>query len=345
MKILIAGGAGFIGSTVASACLDAGHQPIILDDLSTGRREYVRGRPFVHAQIGDRDALEQAFTDHSDIVAAIDLAAYIDVPASSSDPARYYENNVSQSLAFIRHLAQFGCHRVVFSSSASVYGPSADFGVDEQSELDPKSPYARTKLMCEWMLEDIAKAGAISAIALRYFNPIGADPKLRTGPQSANPSHVLGKIIQAGQSGGAFTITGTDWPTPDGTGLRDYVHVWDIATAHVAAVERFDSINATNGPFVVINLGSGQPCTVRQLISAYESVAGAELKVIDGPRRAGDSIGSYTRSRRAKDLLGWRPEHTLATGIRDSLRWAERRRDVLEADPNRPRRDITREPT
>ena len=161
------------------------------------------------------------------------------VPNSVTDPVGYYRANVTKSLDFIAHLLRNGCGRLIFSSSAAIYRAGADLSVDEDSVIDPQSPYARTKAVCEAMFADIAASQPIRVLSLRYFNPIGADPKMRTGLQLARPTHALGKMIQAQQEGVPFVITGTDWPTRDGSGLRDYVHVWDLATAHVAALTRF----------------------------------------------------------------------------------------------------------
>src|SRR5450631_2885178 len=231
MKVLITGGAGYIGSTVASACSDAGISPVILDRLVTGRREFAAGHAFYQGDIADGALIDRIFAEHPDIGAVIHGAALIVVPDSVSDPVGYYRANVTSSLEFVAHLLRNGCERLIFSSSASIYRASEDLSVDEDSAIDPQSPYARTKAVCEAMLADIAAAGLIRVLSLRYFNPIGADPKMRTGLQLKWPTHALGKMIQAYQAGDPFPVTGTDWPTRDGSGLRDYVHVWDLALA------------------------------------------------------------------------------------------------------------------
>ena len=172
----------------------------------------------------------------------IHCAALIVVPDSMADPIGYYRANVAKSLDFAAHLLRNGCGRLIFSSSASIYKASEDLTVDEDSPIEPQSPYGRTKAVCEAMFADIAAARPIRVLSLRYFNPIGADPKMRTGLQLARPTHALGKMIQAQEEGVPFLITGTDYPTRDGSGLRDYIHVWDLATAHVAALNRFDAL-------------------------------------------------------------------------------------------------------
>jgi UDP-glucose 4-epimerase len=202
--------------------------------------------------------------------------------------------------------------------------------VDEDSPIVPGSPYARTKAVCEGMFADIAAGTPLRVISLRYFNPIGADPKLRTGLQGRYPTHAVGKLIQARESGRPFEITGTDYPTRDGTGIRDYVHVSDLAAAHVAALTRFDDV-LSGQEYMPVNLGSGTGTTVRELIAAFDSVVERPVQVIEAPRRPGDGSGCFTRSDRAKRLLNWQPQYTIAEGIADSLRWAAIRDSVLGA--------------
>ncbi|WP_042419550.1 UDP-glucose 4-epimerase GalE [Streptacidiphilus anmyonensis] len=331
MKVLITGGAGFIGSTVASACLDAGITPVLLDNLVTGRAEFTRGRAFYEGDISDGDLIDRIFEEHPDISAAIHCAALIVVPDSVAQPLRYYRVNVAKTIALTEHLLRNGCDRLLFSSSASIYTAGEDFSVDEESALDPLSPYARTKMVTELVFKDAAQATPLRVLSLRYFNPVGADPQLRTGLQAALPSHALGKLIQARANGLPFRITGTGWPTRDGSGIRDYVHVWDLAQAHVAAVQRFDEVLPLDGPncYEVINLGTGQGTTVRELIRAFESVTGAALPVEVAPPRPGDSAGAFTRTEKAERLLDWRPELSLEQGISDSLAWFEHREAVL----------------
>jgi UDP-glucose 4-epimerase len=330
VKVLIAGGAGFIGSTVASALLDAGHHPVILDNLVTGRREFCEGRPFYRGDIADRALLDRILDDHPDVAAVVHCAALIVVPESVRRPVHYYRENVAKTLEFADHLIGRGVTRLLFSSSASIYRPGDDFSVDEDSPLSGTSPYARTKLVAERMLADISAATPLRTLSLRYFNPIGADPKMRTGLQVATPTHALGKLVEAYRSGEPFTVTGVDYPTRDGSGIRDYVHVWDLAGAHVRALEVFDTLFAGDRPpYQVINLGTGTGTTVREFVEAFNSVVDAPVTVTAGPPRPGDSAGAYTRSTRAADLLGWRAEHTVEDGIRDTLAWFDQRGTIL----------------
>jgi UDP-glucose 4-epimerase len=346
VKTLITGGAGYIGSTIVSACADQGIEVVVLDDLSTGCAEYVLRRPRGYrpddtaaapagqhplyvGDIADGVLLDTVFADHPDIESVIHCAGKIVVPDSVADPIRYYQNNVCKTLELVQNLLRHGCRRMVFSSSASVYRPDGEPSVDENSALEPQSPYARTKFMAELILRDVVEATELRVIALRYFNPIGADPQLRTGNQSATPQHALGKLLSAHESGERFTINGTDLPTRDGTPVRDYVHVWDLALAHVAAIERFDSVLPQPGGYEVINLGSGQGTTVRELVDAFRAVTGGSLLVAEAGRRPGDTVGCYTHSDKAFRVLGWTPTRTLEDGLRDALAWSARRAEVV----------------
>lgn len=331
MKVLITGGAGYIGSTTARALEIAGHEPVVLDSLLTGPRQFVLGRTFYEGDVADRGLLRRVFDDHPDIDVTVHMAARIVVPESVAAPYLYYRDNVAKSLELFDQLAELGRPRVVFSSSASVYAAADDFTVTESSAMDPASPYARTKMVMELALEDLAAAGRLQALALRYFNPIGSDPELLSGVHVREPSHVLGQLVRAalGQQP-AFRITGVDLPTRDGTGVRDYIHVWDLARAHVAAVEGFDAVVAAAGTsYVPLNVGTGAGVTVRELIAAFERVFEREVPVIDAPPRAGDAVGAYARVDRIQELTGWAAGLSLEDGISSALAWAARRPEVL----------------
>ncbi|AJF63339.1 UDP-glucose 4-epimerase GalE [Streptomyces vietnamensis] len=330
MKVLITGGAGFIGSTIASRCLDEGIEVVILDNLSTGRAEFVKDRTWYRGRTDDGTLIDRIFADHPDIVATIGCAAKIVVPESVAEPLHYYSENVAAGLALIGHLLRNGCERFLFSSSAAIYAPG--LGITEQAPLAPMSPYARTKAHFEQALEDITAGTPLRAVSLRYFNPIGADRKGRSGLQVRRPTHALGVMIDKYHAGEPYPITGTDWETRDGTGIRDYVHVEDLADAHIAAVRRFDTITS-NGPdgtaYRVINLGSGTGTTVRELIKAFENVTGKPLPTELVGRRPGDNAGAYPDITLAHELLGWKPTLTIEQGIADSLAWYGRRDLVL----------------
>ncbi len=334
MKVLITGGAGYIGSTICSALADVGHTPIILDSLVTGQEVFTRGHIFYRGDIADRALVAQLFSEHPDIFATIHCAALIVVPESVDEPYAYYTENVVKSMGFFYQLAEMGYPRVVFSSSAAIYDVVPGFMVTEESPLNPGSPYARTKYMMEMVLKDFTHAYGLKGIALRYFNPIGADPQMRTGLHIKEPSHILGRLVAVAQGEAPeFHITGTDWPTRDGTGIRDYIHVWDLALAHILAVEKFDTVIAADAdpetPYTVVNLGTGQGVTVREMVAAFEQVYGQEIPNREMPPRPGDVAGSYANADKARALLGWTAEKPIEAGIADALTWGEIRDQIL----------------
>jgi UDP-glucose 4-epimerase len=331
MKVLVTGGAGYIGSITATALEEYGHTPIILDSLLSGPRIFTQNRIFYEGDIANRDLIRKIVEEHPDLECTIHMAARIIVPESVALPYEYYRDNVAKSLELFDQLVQLQKPRVIFSSSASVYAPAKDFEVFEDSPLNPLSPYARTKQVMEMILADLAASTRLRAIILRYFNPIGSDPYLRSGVHVRAPSHVLGQIVMAARGQReAFMVTGTDYPTRDGTGLRDYIHVWDLALAHVRAVERFDEVlERTGGPSSIINLGTGSGVTVRELISTVERVLGRQVPVRDAPRRVGDAVGGFANVDKARTILKWSTKHTLEEGVRSSLEWAAKRRETL----------------
>ncbi len=226
---------------------------------------------------------------------------------------------------------------MVFSSSASIYDVVPGFMVTESSPLKPSSPYARTKYMMEMILQDFCTAYPMKGIALRYFNPIGADPQMRSGIHVKNPSHVLGKLVDTAQGKlDKFEITGVDWPTRDGTGIRDYIHVWDLAMAHVMAVEQFDQVferlDDTDTRYAVINLGTGRGVTVKELVTAFEKVYGQVIRKAECPPRPGDVAGAYANADTARRLLDWEASLSIEQGISDALKWGEVRTGLLHFD-------------
>lgn len=331
MKVLITGGAGFIGSTIASAFTERGDTPVVLDSLITGRREFADGKVFYQGDIGDGDLVDEIFRDHPDIALTVHCAALIVVPDSMTDPLRYYRVNLSRTLDLAGHLVRNGCDRMIFASTAGMYRPEADLSVTETSELEPQNPYTRSKMMAELLLRDFCEAYGLRVISLRYLNPIGADPRLRTGLQNSKPTHALGKMIECYATGVPFKITGVDWETRDGTAIRDYIHVWDIARAFHAAAARFDAIIPPAGDharYEVINLGTGDGVTVRELVAAFREVVGDSFRAEDAPARPGDVVGAYVDPAKAWKLLAWKPEYTVEDAIRHSLQWADRRRGL-----------------
>lgn len=324
MKVLITGGAGYIGSTIASCCADAGIEPLLLDDFSTGLHLFAQRFPCYEGDIADAELLDRIAGEHPDIDAVIHCAAKIVVPESVAQPLVYYGNNVGKSISLLQSLDRLGIRRFIFSSSASMYEPGPDYMVDESSPVNPQSPYAASKMLLERVLEDYAATGRMHVLSLRYFNPIGADPQLRTGLQNPAPSHALGKMIAAHQAGEPFTVTGTQWPTRDGSGLRDYIHVWDLARAHVAALQ-----HAQTPAYDVVNLGTGQGTTVFELIDAFNRTTETPLDIRTAPPREGDVVGCATRTDKAARVLGWHAELSIADGVRHSLAWAAKLPDAL----------------
>lgn len=331
MKVLVTGGAGYIGSTTAKALEQAGHTPVVLDSLLSGPRAFVRDRIFYEGDIADRELLRRIADEHPDIDATIHMAARIVVPESMEQPYLYYKDNVAKSLELFDELTALGLPRVLFSSSASLYATKDDFTVTEEDPLEPASPYARTKRMMEQVLIDLAAATDLRAVILRYFNPIGSDPDLESGIYVKEPSHVLGQLVLAARGlKPSFTITGTEHPTRDGTGIRDYIHVWDLARAHVRAVERFDSALAEVGaPSTVINIGAGDGVTVRELIAAFERVFGSSVPTTEAGPRPGDAVGAFANADKAARLLDWRTELSLDEAIASALAWADKRQEIL----------------
>jgi UDP-glucose 4-epimerase len=333
MKVLVTGGAGYIGSTVCSALIDSGHVPVILDSLITGRREFTKGRIFYQGDIADQKLLEKIFEEHPEIKHVIHCAALIVVPESVQNPYEYYKENVAKSLELFYTLNRLGCSNIVFSSSASIYDDVPGFKVTEEAPLNARSPYARTKCMIEMILKDFCKAYGMKGIALRYFNPIGADPQMRSGIHVQFPSHVLGKMVDVAIGNEKiFKITGVNWDTRDGSGIRDFVHIWDLALAHVKAVEKFEEAfddPSVRDNYMVINLGTGSGVTIKELVKAFESVYGKEINKEEAPPRPGDVAGSYASIEKAKKILNWEPTFSIEKGIEDALKWTEIRENII----------------
>lgn len=331
MKVLVTGGAGYLGSLTAKALEVAGHTPIILDNLSSGPLAFVRDRVFYQGDIADRDLLTRIAREHPDLDATVHMAARIVVPESVEKPYEYYRDNVAKSLELFDQLVALGLPRVLFSSSASIYAMTPDFEVTEGDPLDPPSPYARTKRMMEEVLVDMAAATDLRAIILRYFNPIGSDPDLESGIYVKEPSHVIGQLVMTARGlRDTFTITGTEHPTRDGTGIRDYIHAWDLARVHVRAVEQFDDVLAKAAePSTIINVGTGSGVTVRELIASFERVSGQTVPISEAPPRPGDAVGAFANVDRAHALLGWTAELSLDDAIASALAWGDKRQSVL----------------
>jgi UDP-glucose 4-epimerase len=290
--------------------------------MITGSGQQVDQFPTFTGDIANDDLIKNIFKEHPEIESVVHCAGKILVPESTLHPDQYYYENVSKSLQLFTTLRTVGIKKILFSSSASIYEAKNGAGVDEDSPLRPLSPYAKTKLVIEMILEDFCNAFEIGGIALRYFNPIGADPKMRCGPSLDNTSHLLGNLVKAAEG---FTtnikITGSNWPTKDGTGVRDYIHIWDLAEAHVAALESFQSILVSQSKFEKINIGGGSPTTVKEFIEIFEQVYGCEIATAKAPPRDGDTAGAFANIGKAKKLMNWRPRMSVEQGMADAIKW------------------------
>ncbi|MCL2091497.1 MAG: UDP-glucose 4-epimerase GalE [Micrococcales bacterium] len=328
MSVLITGGAGFIGSTIATQCVENDIGVVVLDDYSTGLPQFTNGRSSYAGQVGDRVLLDRIFAEHPDIDCVIHCAARIVVPESVSDPLGYYENNVGQAIALLNACVGAGIENFIFSSSGSIYSEEAGSEFTETSLIAPKSPYSKTKEVVEDLIRYATAGCGMRAISLRYFNPIGADPKFRTGLQTLHPTHALGNILRAFANDDAFTVTGTDWPTRDGSGIRDYIHVWDLADAHVRVVQQFDQL-LRGERYDVFNIGTGRGTTVFELVAAANRVLPRPVQVEPGPRRPGDVVGGFASVHKFADQAGWAAQYSIEEGIAASLEWAEKLPSVL----------------
>lgn len=322
MHVLVTGGAGYIGSHTVLALTAAGHRVTVLDDLSTGRAAALGDVPLIRASVTDGDALAEAFAAHG-FDAVVHFAARIVVPESVTDPLRYYATNVGGTLALLRATAAAGVREFVFSSSAAVYGVPATVPVKEDAPLAPINPYGATKAMAERMLEDLAATGALRYVALRYFNVAGADPQLRTGEARPTATHLVNVACEvATGKRAALAVYGSDYPTPDGSCVRDYVHVSDLADAHVAALEYL----AGGGPSLALNCGYGHGYSVREVITALNPLLATPLTVHEAPRRAGDPPALVADAQRIGAVLGWKPRHDdLRFILRTALEWERKR--------------------
>jgi UDP-glucose 4-epimerase len=322
MSVLVTGGAGYIGSHMSYALLDRGENVVVLDNLSTGNRSLVGEKAvLVEGEAGDQELVRKLIADHA-IDAAIHFAGSIVVPDSVADPLAYYSNNTVASRALIEACVEGGVKNFIFSSTATVYDADTTQPLAEDAPKNPISPYARSKLMTEWMLEDASRALDFRHAVLRYFNVAGADPQGRTGQSSPRATHLIKRAAQAALGRVPhLDIFGTDYPTRDGTGVRDYIHVSDLVDAHLLAL---DALRGGAGSST-FNCGYGHGASVREVIGMVEQVIGRKLPVREGPRRAGDPPELIADPARIKATLGWQPRHDDLAGIvRSALDWERR---------------------
>ncbi|KQZ26614.1 UDP-glucose 4-epimerase [Mesorhizobium sp. Root552] len=319
MAVLVTGGAGYIGSHMVWELLDAGEEVVVIDRLSTGFEWAVAPEArLVVGDIADKDLVGCLVREH-EVDAIIHFAGSIVVPESVADPLAYYENNTCKTRALIETAVRAGVGNFIFSSTAAVYGGAGMEPVKEDARLSPESPYGLSKLMSEWMLRDAAAAHGLSYTALRYFNVAGADPKGRTGQSTPGATHLIKVACETALGKRPFMqVFGTDYATPDGTCIRDYIHVSDLVAAHRLALQRL----RIGGENLVANCGYGHGYSVLQVIDSVRRVFGHDFDIRMGERRAGDAAAVVANSDTARQQLGWSPQHDDLDGIvHDALAW------------------------
>jgi UDP-glucose-4-epimerase GalE len=321
-KILVTGGAGYVGSHTCKALAAAGYIPIVLDNLSTGHRWAVKWGPLVVADIADRSRVESVVKEFG-VVAVIHFAAHAYVGESVRQPQKYFENNVTKTLALLDTLLEVGISKIVLSSSCATYGVPHKMPIGEGDPQRPINPYGESKLFAEKILYWYEVACGIRHINLRYFNAAGADPDGQIGEDHDPETHLIPLVIAAAQGvNPMFEIFGSDYDTPDGTAVRDYVHVCDLADAHVKAIDYL----VAEGHSASVNLGTGCGHSVREVISAVEAVSGRAVPIIEGPRRTGDPAMLIANPKLGKNLLGWTPAKSdLHTIVRTAWEWHQKR--------------------
>jgi UDP-glucose 4-epimerase len=322
MSVLVTGGAGYIGGHMALGLLDAGETVVVLDNLSTGFAWAVpEGAKLIVGDTGDKDLVARVIREHQ-IDAIAHFAAKIVVPESVSDPLGYYLNNVSNARSLIEAAVDGGVKTLIFSSTAAVYGETGAEPVSEDAQLAPISPYGRSKLMVEWMLEDASRAYNFRYVALRYFNVAGADPKGRLGQSTPNATHLIKRAVQTALGiHPKIEIFGQDYPTRDGTCVRDYIQVTDLIDAHLAALAYLRA----GGLSVVCNCGYGHGETVKEVVEVAKRVSGVDFPVALSGRRAGDPAAIVAKADRARRVLGWKPTRdNLDEIVRQALDWERR---------------------
>jgi len=317
--ILVTGGCGYIGSHVTRQLSEAGERVVVFDNLSTGFADaLIHGEELVVGDLGDAGAVRRLFDTH-EIDTVIHFAAAIVAPESVTNPVKYYRNNTRNTLDLLVLCVERGVRRFIFSSTAAVYGYPEGGVASEESPTIPINPYGASKLMSEMMLKDIADAHGMGFVALRYFNVAGADSQARMGQRTPEATHLIKVSCQAALGvRPSVSIYGTDYPTPDGTGIRDYIHIEDLASAHLCALSHLRG----GGESVRVNVGYGRGASVREVIAVVKEVSGVDFPVTEAPRRPGDPAMLVARADRIRELFGWKPRYDdLRTIVADAWRW------------------------
>jgi UDP-glucose 4-epimerase len=321
-SVLVTGGAGYIGSHAVKALSRAGQRVIVYDDLSAGHQEATRfADVFVQGQIHDAEKLRSVFREHQ-VDAVMHFAAWLSVGDSVRDPAGYYRNNVIGALAVLDAMVAENVSRLVFSSTAAVFGNPVETPITEDHPKQPINAYGETKLAIERALPHYERAYGLHSVVLRYFNAAGADPDGELGEDHSPELHLIPRAIDAALGRDSFQIFGDDYDTPDGTCLRDYIHVTDLAAAHLRALESLRS----GGPSARYNLGNGRPTSVKEVVDSVARVVGRDVPVTIGPRRDGDPGVLFASSARIKHDLGWKPQfEDIDTIVRTAWQWRDSR--------------------
>jgi UDP-glucose 4-epimerase len=325
MSVLVTGGAGYIGSHMVIDLLNAGENVHVIDDLSTGFDWAVQVPEHLHVgDIADETMVDRIIREH-DIEAVIHFAGSIVVPESVANPLKYYLNNTAKSRSLIERCVKGGVKHFIFSSTAAVYGMTGIDAVSEDVPLNPISPYGRSKLMTEWMLRDVAAAHDMTFVALRYFNVAGGDPKGRVGQSTANATHLIKVACQTSLGMRPYIeVFGEDYPTPDGTCVRDYIHVSDLAAAHTAALNYLRA----GGESLIANCGYGHGFSVKEVLKSVEKAAGHAFEIRRAPRRAGDPASVVSNPALIKSTFGWKPAYDdLDTIVTHALAWEKKLRE------------------
>lgn len=328
MQILVVGGAGYIGAHTSALLVAQGHEVVVLDDLSSGEQGFLSGCEFIQGDCADVDLLQKLFLRYR-FSAVMHFASFIQVGESVQNPSKYYQNNVAKTLNLLNTMLQHQVNNFIFSSSAAVYGSPHYTPIDENHPPQPINPYGRSKLMVEQILADYATAYGLKSISLRYFNAAGADLQGRMGENHEPETHLIPLLLQSLRGGPAFTMYGNDYSTPDGSCIRDYVHVLDIASAHLLAAQ---ALIANKPVAAMYNLGTGQGFSIKQVIDAVASVTGQSVSVQLGPRRAGDPAILVADNIQAKTDLGWELVYSgLDCIIRSAWTWENTRADFFDS--------------